>query len=337
MMTIDGSDGEGGGQVVRAACALSLLTGEPFRMIHARGGRRKPGLMRQHVTAVEAARAVGGARCDGVGVGATEFSFSPGRVTAGEYRFAIGTAGSAGLVLQTVLMPLVAAAAPSRLIIEGGTHNALAPPFEFLDKTFLPVINRMGPKVEARLLRHGFYPRGGGRLEVDITPAPLAPLQAFDRGEPTGQGAEVLVAALNPSIAERLLAGARKGFPGWPEDAFAIRDLPPDEGPGTVLLLEAAFEHVTEVASGAGRLGTSAEQIASGVVRDLRGYLASGAFAGAHLADQLMLPLALAGGGFSTVKPTPHCLTVAALIDRFTGRRSRFDPGDGGCRVVTMD
>ena len=156
MITIDGSEGEGGGQMVRNSCALSLVTGEPFRISNIRAKRSKPGLMRQHVTAVEAACVISGSECSGLTVGASELEFRPGRVTPGEYRCAVGTAGSTGLVLQTVLMPLILADGPSRLILEGGTHNMLAPPFNFIERTLLPVINRMGPSVSARIVRHGF-------------------------------------------------------------------------------------------------------------------------------------------------------------------------------------
>ncbi|MEP7005226.1 MAG: RNA 3'-terminal phosphate cyclase, partial [Sphingomonas bacterium] len=158
MIIIDGSEGEGGGQIVRNACALSLVTGEPFRITNVRGGRSRPGLMRQHVTAIEAACAIGGGVCEGVGVGSREMSFTPGTVQAGDYHFAVGTAGSTGLVFQTILMPLLLADGPSRVVIEGGTHNVFAPPFEFIDRCFLPIVNRMGPRVTAKLVRHGFYP-----------------------------------------------------------------------------------------------------------------------------------------------------------------------------------
>jgi RNA 3'-terminal phosphate cyclase (ATP) len=156
MIVIDGSEGEGGGQIVRYACALSLITGEAFRVTQIRGGREKPGLMRQHVTAIEAACTIGGASCDGLAIGSSELIFRPGPIVPGAYRFAVGTAGITGLVLQTILPPLLLASAPSSLVLEGGTHNMAAPPFEFLAKTFLPIIARLGPKIEARLLRHGF-------------------------------------------------------------------------------------------------------------------------------------------------------------------------------------
>ncbi len=334
MIIIDGSEGEGGGQVVRNACALSLITGQSFRIINARGKRSKPGLMRQHVTAVEAACALGNAACDGLAVGASDITFTPGKVVPGEYRFAVGTAGSTGLVLQTLLMPLVLADAPSRLILEGGTHNMLAPPFEFIAKTFLPIINRMGPTVEARLIRHGFYPRGGGRIEVDITPAPLTPIECVDRGAMRERSVTAMFAALPFDIADREIAAARNAL-DWPKESFAVRQLPEEQGPGNIVLVEAAFDHVTEIVSGFGQLGVPAERVAKMAAGRMAGYLASNAFAGPYLQDQLLLPFALAGGGvFTTVKPSQHSLTARDVIERFTGRRGVFrDQPDGTHRV----
>lgn len=155
-------------------------------------------------------------------------------------------------------MPLLLADGPSRLVLEGGTDNMMAPPFDFIARTFLPVINRMGPRVEARLARHGFYPSGGGRIEVDITPAPLSPIACEARGGLLGTSATVLIAGLPFDIAEREIASVRKLF-DWPDRAFAIRELPEEHGPGNILLVEAAYEHVTEVVSGFGQLGVRAE------------------------------------------------------------------------------
>ena len=182
MITIDGSEGEGGGQVVRSALALSLATGQPFSIDNIRARRPKPGLMRQHLTAVEAACRISGATCDGAAVGSSRLTFTPGKAMAGSYSFAIGTAGSTGLVLQTLLPALMSADAPSTLVIEGGTHNPHAPPFDFIAQTYLPLIGHFGPRVTAKLERHGFYPAGGGRITVDIKPAPLARCDFFQRG-----------------------------------------------------------------------------------------------------------------------------------------------------------
>jgi RNA 3'-terminal phosphate cyclase (ATP) len=337
MISVDGSEGEGGGQMVRNSCALSLVTGEPFRIANIRAKRPKPGLMRQHVTAIEAACVISGAECSGLAVGSSELSFRPGTVAPGEYHFAVGTAGSTGLVLQTVLMPLVLASAPSRLVLEGGTHNMLAPPFDFIERAFLPIINRMGPQVSARLVRHGFYPRGGGRIEVDITPAPLQPLTCTTRGPRTGEAAQVVFSGLPFAIAERMLARARRDLPDWPDSAFAVRQLPAEQGPGIILMLEARHSEVTELVSGFGQLGVPGERLARTSAARMNGYLEASAFAGPYLADQLILPFVLAGGGaFSTVKPSQHLLTAIDIAQRFTGRRMAIEQAPGGEHRVTF-
>ena len=159
MIRIDGSFGEGGGQILRTSLSLSLATGKAFRIEKVRAGRERPGLLRQHLTAVLAAAEVGGAEVQGATLGSTELAFSPGPIRAGEYRFSVGTAGSGTLVFQTVLPALMLASEPSRVVIEGGTHNTAAPPFDFLARTFVPLLERMGPKVQLQFERYGFYPR----------------------------------------------------------------------------------------------------------------------------------------------------------------------------------
>jgi len=337
MITIDGSEGEGGGQMVRNSCALSLVTGQPFRISNIRAKRSKPGLMRQHVTAIEAACVISGSECTGLAVGGSKLEFRPGRVIPGEYLFAVGTAGSTGLVLQTVLMPLILADGPSRLVLEGGTHNMLAPPFDFIERTFLPVINRMGPSVSARIVRHGFYPRGGGRIEVDITPSPLSPIDCLDRGEPAGVNAQIVFTGLPFEIAERMLMRAKRDLADWPDDAFAVRELPADQGPGVILMLEARYAHVTEVVSGFGQLGVPADRLAKTSAARMKGYVESDAFAGPYLADQLILPFVLAGGGgFTTVKPSQHTLTAIDIARRFTGKAIRLEQQSGGSHLVSF-
>jgi len=338
MITIDGSEGEGGGQVLRYAAALSLLTGEPFTIQNIRGGRAKPGLMRQHVTALEAAALIGGAECSGLAVGSTELTFRPGAVVPGEYHFAIGTAGSTALVVQTVLVPLMLADAPSRIVIEGGTHAASAPPFEFLAHTLLPVLARMGPRLSVTLERHGFFPRGGGRIVLDIAPAPLAPVACIERGAFRSGKVEALITGIPFDIADRELKAARKVLADWPDDAFSPRQLPADHGPGNALLITAECEHVTEVMSAFGQIGMPAERLAKTAGKRMAGYLASGAFAGPFLQDQLLLPFALAGGGaFSTVKLSEHTRTAAALISRFTGRQFTFRERAEGAWLVELN
>ena len=280
MITIDGSKGEGGGQVLRYAASLSLITGEPFTIENIRGGRKKPGMMRQHVTALEATCAIGNAEASGLAVGSDTLTFRPGSVTPGEYHFAVGTAGSTGLVLQAIMVPLMLADGPSRVVIEGGTHAMAAPPFEFLAKTLLPVIGQMGPKVNATLERHGFYPRGGGRIVVEFDPAPLRPIECLDRGAILSRKAEALVAGVPFDIADREVKSMVKVLSDWPAESFAPVHLPADQGPGNALLLTAEFEQVTEVMSGFGKLGVPAEKIGKTTAKRMAGDLASNAFAG---------------------------------------------------------
>jgi RNA 3'-terminal phosphate cyclase (ATP) len=230
-------------------------------------------------------------------------------------------------VLQTVLMPLTLADGPSRLVLEGGTHNMLAPPFDFIERTFLPVINRMGPSVSARIVRHGFYPRGGGRIEVDITPAPLAPIDCIERGEQLGVSGQAVFTGLPFEIAERMLARARRDLDG----------LPADQGPGVILMLEAQYANVTEVVSGFGQLGVPAERLAKTCAARMNGYIEASAFAGPYLADQLVLPFVLAGGGsVTTVKPSQHTLTAIDIAKRFTGQRIELTRQDSGEHLLTV-
>jgi len=318
MVIIDGSIGEGGGQILRTALALSICTGTPFKIEKIRAGRQKPGLLRQHLMAVNAAAAICGATVDGVAMASQQLTFTPGKVRPGDYTFAIGTAGSTTLVLQTVLAPLLTADGPSCLTIEGGTHNPFAPPIDFLEKAFLPLINRMGPKVDVTLERAGFYPAGGGRIVARIQPAAkLSPLHIPARGEITGRLAKAVVAALPGDIAKRELEKVEKML-GWSGEQLQICQLPREWGPGNLLTLEIASEHVTEVFTGFGMKGVTAEAVAEQAVQEARRYLAANVPVGECLADQLLLPLALAGGGsFVTLAPSRHTKTNIEVIQRF--------------------
>ena len=318
MITIDGSKGEGGGQILRTALTLSLATGRACRIENIRGGRPKPGLLRQHLTAVNAAAAISGARVEGADPGSRTLTFEPGRVKAGDYAFAVGTAGSATLVLQTVLVPLLVAAERSTLTLEGGTHNPWAPPFDFLARVFLPLVNRMGPKVEATLERPGFYPAGGGRFTVTIEPAPrLARLELLERGEIVDRKVKVMIANLPKHIAERELATALRLL-NWAGECGSIDETPGAPGPGNVLLVELTSEHVTEICTGFGEMRTPAEGVAEKAAKELRRYLAAGVPVGLHLADQLMPLLALgAGGSYRTLPLTRHAQTNADVIRQF--------------------
>lgn len=202
MIRIDGSSGEGGGQILRSSLSLSLATGKPFCIEKIRARREKSGLLRQHLTAVLAAAEIGGAEVEGANLGSQAIRFIPGTVKPGNHRFVIGTAGSGTLVLQTILPALVTASGPSCITIEGGTHNLQAPPFDFLEKCFLPIINQLGAKVVVKLERYGFYPAGGGCFSVTIQPcARLSPIRLVDRGEITQRKSVAVVANLPRTIA----------------------------------------------------------------------------------------------------------------------------------------
>lgn len=315
MITIDGSQGEGGGQILRTALALSLVSGRPFAIEKIRAKREKPGLMRQHLTAVEAAAKIGNARVEGAALRSSKLVFHPGEVVPGDYTFAIGTAGSVTLVLQTVLPPLLIAGGPSRLTLEGGTHNPFAPPFDFLQKAFLPLLNRMGAQVTAELDRPGFYPAGGGRFRVEIAPAPLQRVDIPERGSIRRRVARALVSNLPRNIAERELAIIEKKLDC---DEYRVEQVPNSRGPGNVVLIEIESEHITEVFTGFGERGKPAESVAEEVVNDARAYLAAGVPVGECLADQLLIPMALAGGGsFTTLALSRHTKTNAEVIRLF--------------------
>lgn len=316
-VVIDGSTGEGGGQVVRTSLALSLVTGKPVRLWNIRAGRKRTGLLRQHLAAVRAAAKVGNARTSGDALGSMELVFEPGEVRGGTYRFAVESAGSATLVLQAVLPALMQTEEPSRLALEGGTHNPWAPPFEFLETVFLPLLNRMGPKVEVALERHGFYPAGAGRFTAKVEPAKrLEPVDLPERGGILSVKARALVARLPAHIGHREIDTLiREGVIDAASGSVETVD---SAGPGNALLVEIEAEHATELAVGFGMRGVRAEEVAKKTAKAVRGYLDAGAPVGPHLADQLLLPLALAGGGsFRTCAPTKHATTNAEVIGRF--------------------
>lgn len=317
MITIDGTYGEGGGQILRTSLALSLVTGKPFSIMNIRGNRKKPGLRLQHLTAVNAAKQIGRAKVIGNEIGSTELEFMPSTVCPGKYHFAIATAGSATLVLQTILPALLIAKEKSSLILEGGTHNPWAPPFDYLVKTFLPIINRMGPKVCATLVRYGFYPAGGGKFSIEISPADkLKSIELFDRGAIKACRAESIVSKLPVSICERELRVLKEELALNDQDLFASEVS--SQGPGNAVLVEVISNHVTELFVGFGEKGVKAEIVASRTAKEVQEYISSNVPVGRHLADQLVLPLAVAGGGsFSTLTPSSHTLTNIEVIKRF--------------------
>ncbi|PZW49679.1 RNA 3'-terminal phosphate cyclase [Pseudomonas sp. URMO17WK12:I2] len=331
MLELDGAIG--GGQVLRTALSLSMITGTPFRIANIRAKRSRPGLLRQHLTAVLAAAEISRAETEGAEMHATSLVFRPGTIRGGDYRFAIGSAGSCTLVLQTILPALLQAAEASRVQISGGTHNPAAPPFDFLERAWLPLLRRMGGQVELQLHRHGFVPAGGGALEAFIQPSQLMPLHLPERGALIDHRADVLLAGIPGHVGERELARVGKRLQ-WPDDHLHCTWLDQEYGPGNILMLTVACEQLTEQFCAFGQTSVRAEAVADQTIEPLRKWLASGAAVAEHLADQLLLPMALAGrGSFTTTHLSEHLQSNIQVIEAFCPVAVRCTPTGKALRV----
>lgn len=333
ILTLDGAQGEGGGQILRSALTLSMVTGRAFCLERIRAKRAKPGLLRQHLTAVQAAAATCGAQVEGAAPGSLSLRFVPGALRGGDYRFAVGTAGSCTLVLQTVLPALWYADRPATVTVSGGTHNPAAPPADFLLRAWLPLLRRMGLRTEIELLRHGFYPAGGGQVRASVAPGRPVGLTLLERGAWRTAQATAIVAGLAVDVARRELAQLSRRLP---QLGGECRVLPPGEGPGNALLVDVEHAALHDVLSEFGVRGVSAEKVADRLAERVRAYLDSPGAVGEHLADQLLLPLALAGrGSFSTGTPSGHLLTNLAVIGKFLPVATRV-AGGGRCWRVDI-
>jgi RNA 3'-terminal phosphate cyclase (ATP) len=249
MVEIDGSKGEGGGQMVRSSLALSAITGKPVRILNLRARRAKPGLARQHLTAVNAAAQICDAEVAGNELHSQEVTFVPSAVKAGEYHFRIGTAGSTTLVAQTVLPPLMLADGPSVVRVDGGTHNEKAPPFEHLQKVYLPLVQRMGPTFKIDLTRHGFYPVGGGRIEIGVTPTSaqtdgLRGLNLDRLIEKVHPSVRAIVSKIRIGVAERECEKIRRQS-NWDANCFEAIEISDSPGPGNVVMILLQSEELT--------------------------------------------------------------------------------------------
>lgn len=335
-LIIDGSLGEGGGQILRTALSLAMCQQQPIQVRNIRAGRSKPGLMRAHLTAVRAAAEICNAQVQGAKLGSRRLSFTPGAVVPGNYRFAIGTAGSTTLLLQTVLPALLQASASSRLTLEGGTHNKWAPSADFIQQVYLPLLARMGAKATLQLERHGFYPQGGGLAQVEIEPwCEPASLTLLERGEPVGRSAFAKVSFVPESVARRELGTVQQKL-GWLDQELHAQHVA-SPGPGNVLSLCLAYTEVCEVFEAHGEPRVSAERVAKQAVRQVRDYLAADYPVGEYLADQLLLPLVLgAGGVFRTGKLSQHTRTNIKVIAQFLGEGCIEIEEQGACNLIRI-
>lgn len=328
MIVLDGRMGEGGGQVLRSSLALSALTGQPFRLEHVRGNRSRPGLAAQHLCSVRAAAEVCRAQVEGDALGSSTLTFRPMTLRGGHYRFDIGTAGSTALVLQTILLPLLAAPEPADVVITGGTHAIKAPTAHFLDEVYLPLLRRMGAKVELTVDRMGFFPKGGGKLRVRTEPSELRPLELLDRGEAAMPEVLAIVSDLPDHVAEREIRTACLALQ-IPRRQGSIVRVDRPRGPGNSVIVRLPAEHLTEHATAHGRKGLRAERVAEEAAGEARTLLDADVPVGEHLCDQLMLPAALAGGGtWRTTEPSLHSTTHADVLRTFLGTEVRFEAED---------
>jgi RNA 3'-terminal phosphate cyclase (ATP) len=341
IVELDGGAGEGGGQILRTALALAMVTGRPLAMRRIRAGRSKPGLMRQHLACVQAAVEISGGRAEGAEPGSQELFFVPGPVCAGEYTFRVGTAGSCTLVLQTVLPALLVATGESRVTVCGGTHNPMAPPFHFIERSYAPLLRRLGAGIELELRRLGFYPAGGGEIVTSIQPASqgLEPVDVLERGGRLEEFAECLAPGIASGVVQRELEAIGKSM-GWEPDQLRQPAVRQNEGPGNALMATLRHENVTEVFTAFGERGVSSERVAAQVVREVRQYVVSRGALGPHLADQWMLPLAIAvarrgrAAAFTCTALTAHTTTNMETIAAFLPVQFVTAAEEGASRVT---
>jgi RNA 3'-terminal phosphate cyclase (ATP) len=340
---IDGSSGEGGGQILRTSLSLAMITGRPLRMRRIRSGRARPGLRRQHLACVEAAARLCHARVEGATVGSQDLELVPGAITGGALELDIGTAGSTTLVVQTILVPVLAARVGLRAVIRGGTHNPLAPPFEFLDRVYLPHLRAMGADVALTLDRHGFAsggpsdgPRGQAHGQLTVTVGSggaLRPIEVVTAGPITARRATAILARLPTHVADRehAVVQERLGFAPAECELREVRE----GGPANVLLLEVERAEGRELVTSMGERGLRAELVAQRACDELAAFLAADVPVGEHLVDQLLLPLAVAGGGrFRAAPLSRHATTNIETIRQFLDVPIRVAPDAPDARAA---
>lgn len=328
MRTVDGSYGEGGGQLVRSALVLSVLTGRALRIEKIRAGRDRPGLRPQHLTAVRALAAISDAETEGAELESRTLVFRPRTVpTPGSYSFDVaeaapnGSAGSAVLILQSLLLPLALAGGSSRLTLRGGTHVRWSPSFHYLDEVYLPVLRRMGVQARARLEKWGFYPAGGGETIAEIDPSEgFSAIELLERGALTEIRGVAVASNLPAHIPQRMTDRARALL----ESRLGRPQIEPlrvtGAGRGAGIFLTAEYEHTTAGFAALGKKGKPSEEVAEEAVDRLLTFHGAGGVVDRHLGDQLLLPAALAGGitTYRTERVSSHLLTVRLLIESLT-------------------
>ena len=335
LITLDGSQGEGGGQILRTALTLSLLTGRAFRIVKIRANRDKPGLRPQHLSAVLSAAELGGAEVNGGTVGSRDLTFRPAPYTPRDLRIEIGTAGSTALVLQTLHLPLaLRGVGPVRVLLSGGTFNTSAPSYPFLATTWRAHLAALGAPIALAMPRAGFYPRGGGELDAWIEPAQLRPITLNDRGSLVRIQGVTGVANLDRDIALRMRQGVLEQLTPRGLSAEIVPTDWPVAGPSkaAAIVLTAEFTSGPPATFvGLGELGKPAETVGREAVSELLAHLdVPEAAVDPHSADQILIPLALADGRseYTVSAVTEHLRTNAATIRAFLDREITIEEPD---------
>jgi len=327
IITIDGSQGEGGGQILRTSLTLSVLTGRPFEIINIRAGRSRPGLQPQHLSAVRSAARICEARLEGDRIGSQTLRFEPRSLNPPEEMvFDVAevapSAGSVSLIFQTVLLPLTFCGRPVRLTLKGGTDVPFSPPFSYIREVFLPTLMAMGLKATYALERAGFYPRGGGCVHAEIQPLHrLNPIVRMERGQRAKVEGVVFSSQLPGHISERQKDQAQRRLKAEGLDARIILEERPSLGPGTGILLKLISGETIAGFSALGAIGKRAEKVADEACDALISHWRTGALLDPHMADQLILPIALASGrsAFTTGRFTDHLRTNIAIVRQWLG------------------
>jgi len=319
IVEIDGSFGEGGGQVLRSSLSLSMFLEQPFRIKNIRAGREKPGLMRQHLTAVNAAAKICGAELNGAEISSLKLEFYPGKVKTGDYKFDIGTAGSTTLVLQTLLPVLILGEGESNIILGGGTHNQNSPPLDFLEKSFFKQICKMGPEISVKVNAVGFFPIGGGKFSVNIKPVKkLKNIDVLSRGKNIGKKAYSYSSGIDENIGQKEMRIVEEKL-GWAKED-CIPQIVDSPGPGNVVMLIDENENTTEVFTGFGRKHYPLKKVTIDALKEYTEYIQCDVPVYKYLADQLIIPMALAGkGSFIISEPSLHTLTNIEVVKKFLG------------------
>ncbi|REG37902.1 RNA 3'-terminal phosphate cyclase (ATP) [Archangium gephyra] len=337
---LDGSEGEGGGQILRSALSLSLITGRPFHMKNVRANRQPPGLRPQHLACVRGAEAISGGQSEGAAVGASELRFEPAPVRPGDYVLEVGTAGSTPLLFQCLFYPLALAGGGS-LTLRGGTHLPHSPSYHYVVGVWLPVAKAYGLNASLRLVHAGFYPQGAGEFIAEVEPVrdPPSRVELPARGTLRDIAVGSFVGGLPFGIAERqskeaVAALRERGIYSHAEN----RPLPVTHSVGTVTFILAQFEHTIAGFTALGKRGRPAEDVGREAAEEVARFMESGGALDEHLADQILLPAALLAAGrlgpsspgttrYTTARVTDHLTTHAWLIERFLPVRVTVEPG----------